>query len=107
MDLVDRLRTDTHLSRGQPVRFLFDGTEIEAFEGETVAAALLAIGQRQLRRTSRRGEPRGLFCGIGACFDCLVQIDGQPNIQACLTPVRDGMVVETQVEPGSPADPGQ
>jgi len=95
------LRIDNHLKRGRSVRFLFDGREIDAFEGETVAAALLAIGQRQLRRTNRRGEPRGLFCGIGACFDCLVQVDGKPNMQACLTPVRDGMVVETQLGLGS------
>lgn len=83
------------------VRFFFNDREIEAYEGETVAAALLAAGQGVLRRTSRRGEPRGLFCGMGVCFDCLMLIDNRPNQQACLTPVAEGMRVEIQVGNGS------
>lgn len=90
------LRRDDVIERGGTVHFTFNGREMEAYEGETVAAALLALEQRLLRRTSRRGEPRGLFCGMGVCFDCLMQIDGRPNMQACVTPVRDGMHVETQ-----------
>lgn len=90
------LRTNEGLRRGRRVVFTYDGEPIEAYEGETVAAALLALEQRTLRRTSRRGEPRGVFCGMGVCFDCLMQIDGRPNVQACVTPVREGMRVETQ-----------
>ena len=78
------------------MRFFFNGRQVEAYEGETVAAALLASGQRMLRRTARRGEPRGLFCGMGICFDCLMHIDGRPNRQACLTPVTEGMHVKIQ-----------
>lgn len=90
------LRLDDATERGGTVHFTFNESEIEAYEGETVAAALLASGCRWLRCTSRRGEPRGVFCGMGVCFDCLMQIDGRPNVQACVTPVRDGMRVETQ-----------
>lgn len=78
------------------VRLLVDGEPLEAREGESVAAALLAAGRRELRRTNRRDEARGLFCGMGVCFDCLMRIDGRPNVQACLVPVAEGMRVETQ-----------
>ena len=84
------------------VRFFFNDREVEAYEGESVAAALLATGQCILRRTPRRNEPRGLFCGMGVCFDCLMRIDDQPNRQACLTPVADGMRVEMQDGKGKP-----
>lgn len=95
------LRLGDVTGRGRTICFTFNGREMEAYDGETVAAALLASGCRSLRRTSRRGEPRGLFCGMGVCFDCLMQIDGRPNVQACVTPVRDGMRVETQQGKGS------
>ncbi|MEX0713895.1 MAG: (2Fe-2S)-binding protein [Pirellulales bacterium] len=78
------------------MEFTFDGQSIQAYDGETIAAALLAAGVRALRTTAGRREPRGVFCNMGACFDCLVQVDGRSNIQACLTPVREGMRVESQ-----------
>jgi hypothetical protein len=62
-----------------------------------VAAALTAAGVRAWRTTRRQERPRGLFCGIGVCFDCLLTIDGRPAQRACLVPVRDGMIVG---EPG-------
>src|SRR5262249_40016384 len=83
------------------LRITVDGREVVAREGETVAAALLAGGQRVLRLTTRCGEPRGLFCGMGICFDCLMQIDGRPNVRACQATVADGMRVETQRGPGT------
>ncbi len=76
--------------------FTFDGEEIPARPGQTIAAALLAAGHRTLRRTRFGGTPRGMFCGIGACFDCLVVHNGVPGTRACLTPVGDGDVVERQ-----------
>ncbi len=75
----------------------FDGVRVEAYAGESVAAALLAADERTLRRTRNGGAPRGLFCAIGSCHDCLVSIDGSGPIRACLTPVRDGMAVTTHV----------
>jgi len=59
-----------------------------------VATVLLAMGRRAFRRTGN-GAPRGLFCGMGICFDCLVTVDGRPNVRACMTTVQPGMVVET------------
>ena len=79
------------------VEFTFDGERIIAFSGQTVAAALLAHGNRTLRKTRVAGKPRGIFCGIGICFDCLVVVNGLPNQRACLLEVQDQMIVLTQV----------
>jgi len=62
-----------------------------------VAAALLAANQRALRKTRFNNNERGVFCGIGVCFDCLVVIDGITNQRACLIEARQGMKVQTQV----------
>jgi hypothetical protein len=78
------------------VRLTVDGRGVEAREGEPIAAALVAAGVRVFRKTSKLGEPRQLFCGIGRCTDCVMVVDGQPNVRTCVTPVRDGMAVETQ-----------
>ena len=76
--------------------FTFDGVAVHAQRGQTVAGALLADGVVSWRVTRSGGRPRGLFCGIGACFDCLVVHNGQPGTRACLTPVAAGDVVERQ-----------
>ncbi|MBX9584548.1 MAG: (2Fe-2S)-binding protein [Gemmataceae bacterium] len=89
------------VARGPEVEIVVDGRPVRVFEGETVAAALLAEGRRALRTTDLRGEPRGLYCGIGVCFDCVMTIDGQPGVRTCQTPVRDGMRVETQAGVGT------
>jgi len=73
-----------------------DGRKIEAYEGEPIAAALLAAGVRVFRYTSKEKEPRGLFCAIGRCTDCVMIVDGIPNVRTCVTSVRDGMKIETQ-----------
>jgi predicted molibdopterin-dependent oxidoreductase YjgC len=78
------------------VRLSFDGRAVEAREGDSVAAALLANGIASFRTTPVSDTPRGPYCLMGACFDCLVNIDGMANRQACMTPVRDGMVVQMQ-----------
>ena len=75
------------------VTVTFGGRALSARDGQSVAAALTAAGVRSWRTTRRGGRPRGLFCGIGACFDCLLTIDGRPAQRACLVPVRDGMVL--------------
>ena len=82
--------------RAPAVFVTVDGAELTAYEGESVAAALIAGGQRFTRWTDRTGEPRGYFCGMGVCQDCLVTIDGSPNVRACMTPVRHGMRIEIQ-----------
>ena len=89
------MRIEAETQRGQPVTITIDGVSLQAYLGETIAGALLANGQRAWRHTES-GEPRGLFCGMGICFDCLVTVDGVSNVRACMTPVADGMVVETE-----------
>ena len=92
-----RVPVKAGVERGRPLSFFFDGERIGAFEGETIAAALLAAGRRVLRTTAGTGTARGVFCGMGVCFDCLVVIDGEPSRRACMIFVREGMRVETQV----------
>jgi predicted molibdopterin-dependent oxidoreductase YjgC len=81
---------------GKQVTFTFDGAPVLACEGDSVAAALLAAGIRACRTTPVSGAPRGPYCMMGVCFECLVRIDGVGNRQGCLVPVREGMKVETQ-----------
>jgi predicted molibdopterin-dependent oxidoreductase YjgC len=91
------LRLGENIRRGQEIHFQVDGQPILAYEGETIAVALIAAGHRAFRHTAK-GEPRGVFCGIGMCFDCMINVDGR-NVRACLTPVREGMVVTTVATP--------
>lgn len=79
------------------VSFFVDGKAVEAWEGDTVASAMLAAGMRICRQTAGTGESRGVFCGIGQCTDCIMQVDGLPNIRTCITPVREGMDVRSQI----------
>jgi D-hydroxyproline dehydrogenase subunit gamma len=90
-----RLELTHGLERGPQVVLTLDGRPVTAYEGESVAALLLAEGITATRVT-RAGEPRGVYCGMGVCFDCLVVVDGVPNTRACVTWVRDGMTVERQ-----------
>ncbi|HWD01727.1 MAG TPA: (2Fe-2S)-binding protein [Amycolatopsis sp.] len=78
------------------VKFSFRGKDIVAEAGQSVGAALIAAGHRSWRTTRHEGAPRGIFCGIGVCFDCLVVVNGEPGRRACLTEVRPGDVVEPQ-----------
>ena len=83
---------------GRLVSVTVNGREIRAVEGEPIAAALLAQGIRVMRKTPRYGQPRGLFCGIGRCTDCIMTVDGVPNVRTCVTPVRDGMVITSNLQ---------
>ena len=78
------------------VTITIGGRSVEAVEGDTVAAALLAAGLDHCRTTPVSGAPRAPYCMMGVCFDCLVTIDGVGNRQACLVHVREGMAVEIQ-----------
>ncbi|HLQ37415.1 MAG TPA: (2Fe-2S)-binding protein [Planctomycetota bacterium] len=86
------------LDRGPVVTFTFAGRAVQAHAGETVAMALWAERQQTLRRSSRDGEPRGLLCNMGICFECLVRVDGA-LVRACLVPVQAGLVVEPGGKP--------
>ncbi|MBV9247995.1 MAG: FAD-dependent oxidoreductase, partial [Acetobacteraceae bacterium] len=95
-----RLTHKTIRPTGRPVTLTFEGHPIQALEGETIAAALSAAGIVSFRHTAS-GAPRGLYCGMGACFDCVVTVDGHIGQRACMTKVADGMVV-AGAPPASP-----
>lgn len=78
------------------VTITVDGRAVPARAGEPIAAALLANGIRICRTMPGSGEPRGPFCAVGRCPDCMMTVDGELNVRTCITPVRDGMRVETQ-----------
>lgn len=85
---------------GKKVMITVDGEKVEAYDGEMIAAALMAAGKKTFRKTRKRREPRGIFCAIGRCTDCVMTVDGIPNVRTCVTPVRNGMVIKTQDGPG-------
>ena len=78
------------------VTILVDGDPVIAHEGEPIAAALMAAGKSTFRTTRKRGEPRGYFCGLGRCTDCAMTVNGRPQVRTCITPVEEGMCVQTQ-----------
>ncbi|MGE4352540.1 MAG: (2Fe-2S)-binding protein [Oscillospiraceae bacterium] len=78
------------------VTFTFDGRELTGYEGEPIAAALKAAGVMIHRYTTKQHKPRGIFCAIGRCTDCVMVVDGKPNVRTCVTPLREGMCVQTQ-----------
>jgi D-hydroxyproline dehydrogenase subunit gamma len=81
---------------GAAVNLTIDGVAVGARAGDSVAAALLAAGRAHCRTTPVSGAPRAPYCMMGACFDCLVTIDGVGNRQGCMVPVAESMAVETQ-----------
>jgi hypothetical protein len=84
--------------------FQFDGTPVPFRPGQTIGAALVADGRPSWRTTRLTGSPRGIFCGIGVCFDCLVTVDGEPNQRACLVRADAAQVVTTQEGTGHEHD---
>jgi hypothetical protein len=90
-----RLPLGPDLARGEAVEVRVEGRPVLAYLGETVATVLLAEGHLATRRTVG-GSPRGVFCGMGVCFDCLVVVDDLPNTRACMTWVRAGMRISRQ-----------
>ena len=82
--------------RGERVTIKFNGQPVEAYEGETIAAALHAAGVYHLSDSAEKHRPRGFFCAIGQCASCMMVVDGRPNVKTCTTFVREGMQVESQ-----------
>ncbi|MCH3915535.1 MAG: (2Fe-2S)-binding protein [Acidaminococcaceae bacterium] len=78
------------------VTIIFNGKPMKAEKGEMILAALHAENQIVNRYTAKRHEPRGIYCGIGQCTDCMMVVNGIPNVRTCITPVEDGMTVEIQ-----------
>ena len=78
------------------VKFTYDGKTLEGYEGEPIASALRVAGVMAHRYTAKKHEPRGVFCAIGRCTDCVMVVDGKPNVRTCVTPLKEGMKVQTQ-----------
>ncbi|QBD82529.1 (2Fe-2S)-binding protein [Ktedonosporobacter rubrisoli] len=93
-------RDIAQVEREEPFTFSFEEQPVTAYPGETIGAALIAAGILTFRTTRKAGKPRGIFCGIGVCFDCLLVVNGRPNVRACMTPARPNMLVKVQVGAG-------
>jgi len=90
-----------HLEKLREINITIDGKKIKAIDGEPIASALIAAGIKTFRKTIKREDPRGYFCGVGRCTDCMMIVDGIRNVRTCITPVEDGMVVKTQYGVGN------
>lgn len=84
------------MAKGREVEFEFDGKPMRGYEGEPIATALMGAGVKVFRYTVKDQSPRGVFCAIGRCTDCVMTVDGMPNVRTCVTPLREGMKVQTQ-----------
>lgn len=78
------------------IAFTYDGEPMRAEAGQTIAAALMADGIVSWRSTRFGDSPRGILCGIGVCYDCLLTLNGEPNVRACVTRVEAGDDVRRQ-----------
>jgi aerobic-type carbon monoxide dehydrogenase small subunit (CoxS/CutS family) len=97
VNMENDLRIQNGITRRQPFHILMNGEQVVAYPGETIATALLAAGWHVFRHTAISGEPRGMFCGMGLCFDCMVTVNGHPNIRACVTVAQPGDIIERQI----------
>lgn len=105
--MMERIEEHPILGKQQKekiVSFYYDGKEMKGYEGEPIAAALKAAGVMVHRYTKKHHEPRGIFCAIGRCTDCVMVVDGKPNVRTCVTPLREGMHVQTQYGVGTKED---
>ena len=91
---MEDLRIGT-IKRKEKVKLLVNGKEIPAYKGETILAALMASGYKKLKRSPLKKESRGALCGMGVCFECMVTVNGIPNIRSCMTEVENNMEIGT------------
>lgn len=94
------MRIDNHpilkFNRGKKIKFIYNGQELEGYEGETIAAALHAAGVKVLSHSIENKRPRGFYCAIGNCSSCLMEVNGEPNVRTCVELLKEGMIVNTQ-----------
>jgi len=89
------------IDRAVPVSFSFDGRPVTGYAGDTIGSALFAAGRRTFSRSFKYHRPRGLLCCSGRCANCMMTVDGVPNVRVCVEPVRDGADVRAQNVLGS------
>ncbi|RFA11550.1 proline dehydrogenase [Subtercola boreus] len=80
------------------IRIAVDGRPVDGLAGQSIAGVLLGSGTLAWRTTSKNARPRGVFCGIGVCYDCLVEVNGQRDVRACQRRAADGDTVSTQYD---------
>lgn len=93
------------LQHGKTISFTFNNQTYEGYEHDTVASALLANGIHTIRKHEETGNPRGIYCNIGHCYECRCTINDVPNVRACLTPIKENMNIssgETLPDPLNP-----
>lgn len=76
------------------INFTFNNKHVQGLEGDSIASALLANGIRTLRHDFSTGEQRGLYCGIGHCYECRVNVANKGSVRACITPIEEGMTIQ-------------
>ncbi len=89
-----------------PVTITVDGRPVTGITGQSIAGIVMACDQLELRRTAGEGRPRGVFCGIGVCFDCLVEVNGVQDVRACQRKAREGDAVVTGHDAGAASQGG-
>jgi sarcosine oxidase subunit alpha len=94
-------REDERIDRDGPVSFRFERRRITGYRGDTIGSALFAAGQRVFSRSFKYHRPRGLLCCSGACPNCMMTVDGVPNVRVCTEPIREGAEVRAQNVRGS------
>lgn len=87
-------------TKGPRVKFFFEGRELGGYEGEPIAAALIANGIKVFRITEKMKRPRGFFCAVGKCSSCLMTVDSKPNVMVCVELLKEGMKVTRQIGRG-------
>lgn len=90
---MDDLRIST-IKRKEKVTLSVNGKDVPAYKGETILAALMAAGYKTLKKSPLEKNPRGALCGMGVCFECIVTVNGIPNVRSCMTEVEDNMEIE-------------
>jgi hypothetical protein len=93
---MENRRVTKGVTRGPQFEIHVDGRKIPAHEGETIGAALVAAGVRTFHHTPKQHHPRGMYCGIGLCYECAMIVNGVPNTRTCQTLATPGCRVETQ-----------
>lgn len=83
-------------NKEKKIKFIFNGKEMEGYEGDTIAAALHAAGVKVLGKSLFLHRPRGFYCAIGNCSSCLMTVNGVANVKTCVTDLEEGMTVEIQ-----------
>jgi predicted molibdopterin-dependent oxidoreductase YjgC len=84
-----------NIERKEKIKFTVHGEDVFAYQGETLLAALIAAGYKGTKKSPLKHEPRGALCGMGVCFECIVSVNGEPNIRSCMTEVEENMKVKT------------